>query len=60
MGFDLEKYKGRQCIKCTFDVQNSTDDSPVEMNVLVLDERVIGADLSEKYYNGFMKSLAEK
>ncbi len=60
MGLDLEKYKGRQCIKYTFDVQNETDDSPVEMNLLVLDERVIAADLSEKYYNGSMRSLVKK
>lgn len=58
IGLNLEPYKGKKCIKYTFDVQNPKDEIPVQLNVLVYCDKVIGADLSEKSYNGFIKSLA--
>ena len=58
-GFDLEKFKGCQCVKYTFDVHNVNEKSPVQLNVLVNSNKIIAADVSEKNYNGFMKSIAD-
>ena len=58
-GFDLEPYKGKQCLLYTFEVQNDSENDPLLLNVLVYENIVIGADVSEKTYDGFVKSLNE-
>lgn len=52
IGMDLEKYKGENCIKYTFD----TDKDSV-LNIIVYNKHFIGGDISEKDFDGIIKSI---
>ena len=53
IGMDLEKYRGEDCKKYTFD----TDENCV-LNIIVYNNHFIGGDISEKEFNGKIKSIS--
>lgn len=57
MGLDLSDYKGEECCKYSFKVLNYPDNDDVNLNLIVLNGRVIGGDLSENIMDGFMKKF---
>lgn len=63
-GFDLEKYKGFRVKKWTFEVTNykgyEGKDGVIEINLLIYDSLVIGADIQCLEQDGFLKPLNEK
>ncbi len=52
IGMNLEPYKGEECTLYTFDVNDA-----LYLNLIVYDGHFIGGDLSEKDWNGQMKSI---
>lgn len=52
IGMDLEKYKGESCLKYTFDI-----DENFVLDIIVYNGHFIGGDISEKDFNGIIKSI---
>lgn len=52
IGMDLEQYKGEECMQYRFDVSDE-----LYLNLIVFDGHFIGGDLSEKEWNGTMRSI---
>ena len=55
IGMDLEKYRGESCTKYTFDM-----DENFVLNIIVYNNHFIGGDISEKDFNGIIKSIGYK
>lgn len=54
-GMDLKKYMGKLCKQYTYDITNyEGSDQKVRANVLVIDGKVIGGDISSTNLDGFM------
>ncbi len=54
-GLDLSKYHEKSCTRYTYQILNYTDPSQsVRANLLVLNGKVIGGDISSFSLNGFM------
>lgn len=55
-GLDLSKYRGKTCKRWTYEITNypKKDVGTVRANLLVLDNKVIGGDISTAALNGFM------
>lgn len=54
-GMDLKKYMGKLCKQYTYDITNYEGcDQNVRANVLVIDGKVIGGDISSTNLDGFM------
>lgn len=54
-GLDLSKYHEKSCTRYTYQILNYTDSSQsVRANLLVLNGKVIGGDISSFDLNGFM------
>ena len=54
-GFDLADYKGKRVKRWTYEIKNYPDGKTgVRANLLVLDGKVIGGDVSSVELNGFM------
>ncbi len=62
--FDLEKYKGCRVKKWTYEVTNYTgyenESSVIEINLLVYNSLVVGADIQCLEQDGFLKALCDK
>lgn len=57
-GFDLSSYKGKTATRYSYNIINHTDKSQkVRANLIILDSRLVGGDISSTALNGFMKSL---
>ena len=57
-GFDLSHYKGEACIRYTYNVYNfENSESPVYVNILVIEDHVIGGDICSAELDGFMLPL---
>ncbi len=56
-GLDLTKYAGKECTKYTYEILNYDGDEKIVANLLVLDNRVIGGDISERQKDGFMHTF---
>ena len=56
-GFNLEKYKGSSVLLTICPVTNYHDDSKVYAELLIKENRLIGADLKCSGANGFIKPL---
>ena len=58
-GYDLEKHKGQKLTKYTYSVQNHKNSQAEEvvLNLLVVNEKVIGGDISSAKLGGFMEGL---
>lgn len=54
-GLDLSKYKGLRAKLWCYDVLNYPDYSkPVHANIIIIDNRIIGGDISASALDGFM------
>lgn len=62
--FDLEKYKGCRVKKWTYEVTNykgyENADGIIEINLLIYNSLVVGADIQCLEQNGFLKPLIDK
>ncbi len=59
-GFDLSQYKGQSAKKYTFKVLNFEDtEKEVVINLLVLNNKVIGGDISSTELGGFSRGLIQ-
>lgn len=56
-GLDLTKYSGEECTKYTYKILNYDSNSKIVANLLVLDKKVIGGDISETKKDGFMQTF---
>ena len=57
-GLDLTDYKGKEAIRYTYNVKNSTSDD-VRCNVIVCENKVIAGDLCTTALDGAMTSLVD-
>lgn len=54
-GLDLSRYAGKTCKRWTYEITNYPDQPEgVHANLLIIDGRVIGGDISSTQLNGFM------
>lgn len=56
-GLDLTRYAGKECTKYTYKILNYNGDSEIVANLLIIDKRVIGGDVSEIKKDGFMHTF---
>lgn len=56
-GLDLTKYSGEDCTKYTYEILNYDGNDKIVANLLVLDGKVIGGDISETVKDGFMQTF---
>lgn len=59
-GYDLTKYKGKRVKRYTYEVTNYGVEERVAANLLVLDGKLIGGDISSINMDGFMHGLKPK
>ena len=61
-GFDLRKYRAYYAKKYTYSIKNYDSNSPVPIcaNLLVIDGKIIGADISSSEADGLLTVLAKK
>ena len=60
VGLDLEKYKGRECQLYNYSLTKYKNDESVSVNLIVCGQKIIGGDISEDLYDGFMLSFSGK
>jgi hypothetical protein len=55
-GFDLSEYKGMKATRYTYEVNNypTKQDSPIHANMLLVDNKLIGGDITSVSMGGFM------
>ncbi|MDF2684840.1 MAG: hypothetical protein K0S55_21 [Clostridia bacterium] len=55
-GFDLANYKGKKATRYTYEVTNypTPQDSPIHANMLLVDNKLIGGDITSVSMGGFM------
>ncbi len=58
-GLDLSDYKGKEAIRYTYNVTNSTSNDDVRCNVIVCENKVIAGDLCTTALEGAMTSLVD-
>lgn len=57
-GFDLSAYKGRTATRYSYSILNFPDKTQkVKANLIILDSKLIGGDISSASLDGFMKGL---
>lgn len=56
-GLDLTKYSGEECTKYTYKILNYDGNNKIVANLLVIDSKVIGGDISETKKDGFMQTF---
>lgn len=56
-GLDLTKYSGEECTKYTYQIFNYDGDSEIVANLLIIDNKIIGGDISETKKDGFMQTF---
>lgn len=56
-GLDLTRYAGEKCTKYTYGILNYNGDSKIAANLLIIDNKVIGGDISETKKDGFMHTF---
>lgn len=60
-GLDLEKYRGEKAVKFTYKVTNYEDfDGTVHINLIVLNNKIIGGDVCSADPNGFIYGFSGK
>jgi len=58
-GFNLEKFKGKEVMRYTYEITNYPDfDGTVYANILIYKNKVIAADICTAQANGFVHGLA--
>ena len=58
-GLDLNSYKGKEAVRYTYSVINSTSNSEVSCNIIVCENKVIAGDLCTTALNGAMTALTD-
>jgi hypothetical protein len=59
-GLDLEKYKGKDVIRYTYEITNYPgEEGKVLANLIVYKNRVIGGDICSADVNGFIHGFAK-
>lgn len=58
VGFDLSSYSGKECVQYTYCINNT--DTPLEANLLVYNNVIIGGDVHETVSNGTLYALLDK
>lgn len=58
-GLDLNSYKGKEAVRYTYRVTNSTSNSEVSCNIIVCENKVIAGDLCTTALNGAMTALTD-
>lgn len=58
VGFDLTSYSGKECVQYTYCINNAN--TPLEANLLVYDNVIIGGDIHETVSNGTLYALLDK
>lgn len=58
-GFDLSSFKGKKAMRYTYEITNypTPQESPVNVNLLLMEEKLIGGDVTSVALGGFMHSL---
>ncbi len=58
-GFDLASFKGKKAMRYTYEITNypTPQESAVNLNLLVIDDKLIGGDVTSVALGGFMHSL---
>lgn len=61
-GFDLRKYRAYYAKKYTYSIKNFDSNSPIPIcaNLIVIDGKIVGADISSSEANGLLTVLAKK
>lgn len=62
-GFDLRKYRAFSARQYTYRITNYEDGEPaipICVHLIVIDEKIVGADISSSEANGFVTVLAKK
>lgn len=62
-GFDLSKFRACNAVKYTYSIKNydGADPAvPINANLIVIDGKIVGADISSAAANGFVTVLAKK
>ncbi len=61
-GFDLRKYRAYYAKKYTYAISNFNSSSPIPIcaNLIVIDGKIVGADISSAEANGLVTVLAKK
>lgn len=58
--FNLEKYKGKTCLRLTYKITNYKNcPDCTNANILIYKNKIIGSDISSVKLNGFMHSISE-
>ena len=60
IGLDLSRYRGKKSMKYTYKVKSDIETDDLVMTVLICDERLIGADLSDREFKGRLMPLSYK
>ncbi|MGN1480681.1 DUF4830 domain-containing protein [Porcipelethomonas sp.] len=55
-GLPLEEYKGKEVVRCLYNIKNYGGDVPVTAELLFYEDRLIAAALIENKPDGFIKS----
>lgn len=59
-GFNLEKYKGKQVTRYSYEVRNYKDNPQfVRANILVYKDKIIGGDICSLKLDGFMHGISQ-
>ena len=56
-GLPLEDYKGKEVVRCLYNIKNYGGDVPVTAELLFYEDRLIAAALIENKPDGFIKAL---
>ena len=60
-GLDLEKYKGKEVTRVTYEITNYPEaEGKVLANIILYKNRVIGGDICTTDVNGFIHGFAKK
>ncbi len=59
IGLDLEKYKSKNCTLYSYEIISPERKNGCVLNLIIMDGRVIGGDISEREYGGKMFGLGE-
>ena len=59
-GLDLEGYKGKKAVRYTYTINNypTKQESPVQANLIVLDDKIVAGDVTSTAMGGFMHGFA--
>ncbi len=59
-GLDLEPFKGKKAVRYTYTITNypTKQDSPIQANLIVIDDKIVAGDVTSAAMGGFMHGFA--